>query len=69
LHPQAKIHSIVEFLDNSQLALLAVSDMKLPIQQALSKFDNNHQNVVNSLSLKEISLSFKEMDISVSPLK
>lgn len=36
IHPQAVIHSMVEFKDGAVLAQLGVTDMRLPIQHALS---------------------------------
>ncbi len=36
VHPEAVIHALVEFLDGSHLAQLGVTDMRLPIQYALS---------------------------------
>lgn len=36
IHPEAIIHSMVEFADGSILAQLGVTDMRLPIQYALS---------------------------------
>ncbi len=36
IHPEAVIHALVEFVDGSQLAQLGVTDMRLPIQYALS---------------------------------
>lgn len=36
VHRQALVHSLVEFLDGSILAQMGVTDMKLPIQYALS---------------------------------
>ncbi len=36
IHPEAVIHSMVEFVDGSVLAQLGVTDMKLPIQYALT---------------------------------
>jgi len=36
VHPEAIIHSMVEFADGSLLAQLAVTDMRLPIQYALT---------------------------------
>lgn len=35
IHPEAVIHSMVEFVDGSVLAQLSVADMRLPIQYAL----------------------------------
>jgi len=36
VHPQSVVHSMVEFVDGSVLAQLGVTDMRLPIQYALS---------------------------------
>jgi len=36
IHPQSIIHSLVEFVDGTVLAQLGVTDMRLPIQYALS---------------------------------
>lgn len=36
IHPESVIHSMVEFIDGSILAQLAVPDMRLPIQYALT---------------------------------
>lgn len=36
IHPEAVIHSMVEFVDGSVLAQLGITDMRLPIQHALS---------------------------------
>ena len=36
IHPQSIVHSMVEFIDGSIIAQLAVTDMRLPIQYACS---------------------------------
>lgn len=36
VHPESKIHSMVEFVDGSTIAQLGPSDMRIPIQYALS---------------------------------
>jgi len=36
IHPQAIVHSMVEFIDGSILAQMGITDMRLPIQYALS---------------------------------
>jgi 1-deoxy-D-xylulose-5-phosphate reductoisomerase len=36
VHPQSVIHSLVEFVDGTVLAQLGVTDMRMPIQYALS---------------------------------
>ena len=44
IHPESIIHSMVEFVDGSHLAHLGITDMRLPIQYALSYPDRlvNH---------------------------
>lgn len=36
IHPESIVHSLVEFIDGSQIAQLGMPDMKLPIQYALT---------------------------------
>jgi 1-deoxy-D-xylulose-5-phosphate reductoisomerase len=36
IHPQSVVHSMVEFVDQSSLAQLGVTDMRIPIQYALT---------------------------------
>ena len=36
VHPQSTVHSLVEFVDGSVLAQLSITDMRVPIQYALS---------------------------------
>lgn len=36
IHPQSTVHSLVEFVDGSILAQLSITDMRVPIQYALS---------------------------------
>src|SRR5262249_12490648 len=36
IHPQSTVHSFVEFVDGSMLAQLSITDMKVPIQYALT---------------------------------
>ena len=36
VHPQSKVHSLVEYIDGSLLAQISVTDMRLPILYALS---------------------------------
>ena len=36
IHPQSTIHSMVEFVDGSILAQLGPTDMRMPIQYALT---------------------------------
>ncbi len=62
IHPEALIHSMVEFVDGSVLALLAVTDMKLPIQYALSYPDRLNGECA-SLDWRQIRrLTFEDPD-------
>jgi 1-deoxy-D-xylulose-5-phosphate reductoisomerase len=36
IHPQSTVHSMIEFVDGSVIAQLSVTDMRVPIQYALS---------------------------------
>ena len=36
IHPQSTVHSLVEFVDGSVIAQLSITDMRIPIQYALS---------------------------------
>ncbi|MCM8771406.1 MAG: 1-deoxy-D-xylulose-5-phosphate reductoisomerase, partial [Candidatus Omnitrophica bacterium] len=62
IHPEAIIHSMVEFVDRAIIAQMAFTDMRIPIQYALSypkRFYNGLPGV-DFLRLK--SLSFKKPD-------
>jgi len=63
IHPQSVIHSLVYFADGSVKALLAATDMHIPIQFAMGyprRLENNYQR----LDLTAIgSLSFGKPDI------
>ena len=46
IHPQSIIHSLVEFVDGSQIAQMSWPDMRLPIQLALTypdRLPNQHR--------------------------
>lgn len=45
VHPQSIIHSMVEFVDGSQLAQLGYPDMRLPIQIALMHPEKVHSGI------------------------
>lgn len=62
VHPQSIVHSMVEFIDSSVIAQMAVPDMRLPIAYALL-FPERGEAVVPQLNLAEIgSLDFEEPD-------
>jgi 1-deoxy-D-xylulose-5-phosphate reductoisomerase len=67
IHPQAVVHSMVEFEDSSILAQLSSPDMRLPIQYALT-FPERFPSIVNSCDLTKVdSLEFKEVDANRFP--
>jgi 1-deoxy-D-xylulose-5-phosphate reductoisomerase len=67
VHPQSIVHSMVEFTDGSILAQLGVTDMRLPIQYALS-YPDRWQAPLGSLDLtKSGTLTFEEADTERFP--
>jgi len=67
IHPQSVIHSMVEFVDGSVLAQLGISDMRMPIQYALS-YPERWKNDLPSVQLTEIrNLQFFEPDFKKFP--
>jgi 1-deoxy-D-xylulose-5-phosphate reductoisomerase len=62
VHPQSIVHSMVEFTDGSILAQLGVTDMRLPIQYALS-YPERWQTPLPSLDLtRNGTLTFEPVD-------
>ncbi len=53
IHPEAVVHALIEFVDGSQLAQLGITDMRLPIQYALS-YPARFVNSIPSLNLTEV---------------
>ena len=53
IHPEAIVHALVEFVDGAQLAQLGITDMRLPIQYALS-YPARFQNSIPSLNLTHV---------------
>ena len=67
VHPQSVIHSMVEFLDGSVLAQLGVTDMRLPIQYALT-YPERRATPLNRLDIyKQPTLEFFEPDMEKFP--
>lgn len=63
VHPQSTVHSFVEFSDGSVKAQIGPTDMRLPIQYALShpeRWHNGHTPRMGSLATLE--LTFQELD-------
>lgn len=67
IHPEAVIHSMVEFVDGVVMAQLSVTDMRIPIQYALSFPERlaNGMNGINFFNLK--SLNFEKPDFKKFP--
>lgn len=62
VHRESIIHSLIEFDDNSVLAQLGVSDMRIPIQYALT-YPERYPSPVKELSLSDIgALTFYKPD-------
>jgi 1-deoxy-D-xylulose-5-phosphate reductoisomerase len=67
VHPESIIHSLVEFVDGSQIAQLSLPDMRLPIQYALT-FPEHAPSPCKRLSLAEIgALHFAKPDTTRFP--
>ncbi len=63
VHPQSIVHSMVEYKDGSIIAQLGSTDMRLPIQYALS-YPERRTAVADRLDFKTVSsLTFEEPDI------
>jgi 1-deoxy-D-xylulose-5-phosphate reductoisomerase len=68
IHPQSIVHSLVEMSDGSVLAQLGPTDMKLPIQYALT-YPERENSLLPSLDLSEIkALEFYEVNVEKFPI-
>jgi 1-deoxy-D-xylulose-5-phosphate reductoisomerase len=67
VHPEAIIHSMVEFADGSFLAQLGVTDMRLPIQYALT-YPQRLPTGLKDLDLARVgALNFEKPDLKRFP--
>jgi len=67
IHPQSIIHSMVEYHDGSILAQMGVTDMRIPIQYALS-YPQRWPNSIPSLDFKAWrELTFEDPDYDAFP--
>ncbi|MDO8603690.1 MAG: 1-deoxy-D-xylulose-5-phosphate reductoisomerase [Candidatus Omnitrophota bacterium] len=67
IHPEAVIHSMVEFIDGAMLAQMAVCDMRVPIQYALT-YPERTDSGIRSLEFSKIkNLSFYKPDFRRFP--
>jgi 1-deoxy-D-xylulose-5-phosphate reductoisomerase len=62
VHPQSVVHSMVEFVDGTVLAQLGVTDMRLPIQYALSYPERWHAAIPGLDFTKPMRLEFEVPD-------
>lgn len=67
IHPEAIIHSMVEFIDGAVLAQLAIPDMRIPIQYALTYPDRLEGSSRSVDFLKTNRLSFLKPDTNKFP--
>jgi 1-deoxy-D-xylulose-5-phosphate reductoisomerase len=68
IHPQSIVHSLVEMVDGSVLAQLSRTDMRLPIQYALT-YPHREAPPLPSLDLAEVrNLEFNPVDSAKFPL-
>jgi len=66
VHPQSILHSIVEFIDGSWKGHLGQTDMRIPIQYAITAPDRA-TGMPDPFSLRDISLDFEEPDREAFP--
>ena len=67
IHPQSIIHSMVRFYDGTIIAQLGTTDMRLPIQYALT-YPQIKPSIVPDLDLTKLSeLTFAKPDLERFP--
>lgn len=67
VHPESVIHSMVEFIDGSVMAQLSATDMRIPIQYALSYPARIPSNLAPVDFVKMGALHFEEPDLGAFP--
>jgi len=68
IHPQSIVHSLVEMRDGSMLAQLSQTDMRIPIQYALT-YPERSESGLPALDLSRIrNLEFYDVDLDQFPL-
>jgi len=67
IHPEAIIHSMVEFIDGVILAQLSITDMRIPIQYALSYPERLSNRFPNIDFYKLQKLNFQKPDFKRFP--
>ena len=67
IHPEAVIHSMVEFIDGSILAQLGITDMRLPIQYALT-YPQRYETRLRQIDFSKLrQLTFDKPDFDKFP--
>jgi 1-deoxy-D-xylulose-5-phosphate reductoisomerase len=67
VHPQSVIHSMVEMVDGSVIAQLGVTDMKHPIQYALT-YPHRQPGCLEPLNISKLNgLTFEDPDLDRFP--
>jgi len=66
IHPQSVVHSMVEFVDGSTIAQMGITDMRLPIQYALTYPQRMNSGLPN-LQLLNRKLTFEAPDTKRFP--
>ena len=64
VHPQSTVHSLVEFVDGSFLAQLGITDMRLPIQYALTYPDRIDTGLQSLNFATPVQLNFEPPDFT-----
>lgn len=67
IHPEAKIHSMVEYCDGAIIAQLSSADMRIPIGFAFSYPDRLHNSIALDIYSELCALTFTEPDMRVFP--
>lgn len=69
IHPESIIHSLVEFIDDSLIALLSPADMRIPILYALNYPHKRHYQAKSQLDFVKLkTLNFQETSFERYPI-
>ena len=67
IHPEAKVHSLVEFIDGTVLAVIGRTDMRIPIQHALT-YPEMVQTPLKPLDFRKVpAMTFQSPDLDRFP--
>ncbi|NQT00221.1 MAG: 1-deoxy-D-xylulose-5-phosphate reductoisomerase, partial [Candidatus Omnitrophica bacterium] len=67
IHPEAVVHSLVQFIDASVIAQLGIADMRIPIQYSLT-YPSRAKTGLRRLDLSEIAkLTFSRPNLAKFP--